>query len=135
MTRTASADRPWVRNTPSPPSPNSVTSCPVLPRARRGSGGAVAAACSGRGLLIATTPAMMLGVSYSTTEVYHEPDSVLNGTGDDDGIDRGKRLIGGRQGPGPLRDARLLRPQGQAGRPARPLSRSHAETLRKTRYD
>src|SRR5579859_5358930 len=36
MTATASAVRPSVRNTPSPPRPNSVTSWPVLPSGRRG---------------------------------------------------------------------------------------------------
>src|SRR3954452_16746649 len=38
MTATASAVRPRVRSTPSPPRPNRVTSRPVRPRGRRGRG-------------------------------------------------------------------------------------------------
>src|SRR4051812_40394986 len=52
MTATASLVLPWVRSTPSPPRPNSVTSCPVRPSGRRGNAGGVVRGGMLRALLI-----------------------------------------------------------------------------------
>src|SRR5262245_25942508 len=54
MTRIASAVRPCVRSTPSPPRPKSVTAQPVLPRIRRGKGGACTAVLFASGMVFST---------------------------------------------------------------------------------